>query len=343
MRIFVAHDGGSGCCYYRMELPLRQLEQHGHPVTWRSVNDDVGATITASDMAGHDVIVGQRLNVHRGMEAWRRARGPFSRLVYDTDDDNFNVSTENWQAYQTYQQPDILDAVTHMAQVSDLVTVTTEYLAGVMRENTEAQHVLALPNYIPAFLPDLPRRERARPAVGYQGGASHGADVGLVGAAVRRFLKRFPGWDLQLGGTDFRPTFKAGERAKYVRWIPVYDDPPGYYATLDFDIGLAPLAMKPFDYSKSNIKVLEYAARGIPAIATDCDIYRSFIKHGENGFLVREGHEWLHYLSILASDDALRLKMGEAARTDARNWTIEQHYVRWEQAYERLFLPSLMQ
>jgi glycosyltransferase involved in cell wall biosynthesis len=324
-------------CFYRFELPLRQLEQHGHEVTFRSVNDDVGATVTQSDMAGHDVIIGQRLNVHSGMEAWRRSRGPFSRLVYDADDDVFSVNPDNWSAYQLYDKPEIQDAVYHLTQVSDLVTVTTEHLAGVMREHTGNESTMVLPNCIPAFVLDMARQERARPAVGYQGGANHGTDVAVIAASVRRFLKRFPDWDLRLGGTDFRPTFKVGERAKYSRWVPVYDDPPGYYATLDFDIGLAPLAMRPFDFSKSNVKVLEYAARGIPAIATDCEVYRSFIKHGENGFLVKAEHEWLKYMSVLAGDDDLRLRMGEAARADARSWLIEDHWVKWEQAYQGLF------
>jgi len=183
----------------------------------------------------------------------------------------------------------------------------------------------------------MPRPDNPRPAVGYQGGASHGADVGIVVDPVRRFLKRFPGWDLRLGGTDYRPTFKAGDRAKFSHWVAVYDDPPGFYGTLDFDIGVIPLAMKPFDYSKSCIKALEYAARGIPSVATDCDVYREFIRHGENGFLVKADHEWLKFLSVLASDDDLRLKMGEQARADARGWTIESNYTRWEQAYQGLF------
>jgi hypothetical protein len=337
LKILALHDGGTGCCWYRIALPLRELEKHGHELTMMSVNDDDRATITSSDLVGYDVIVGQRLNVFKGMEAWRRARGPFSRLVYDTDDDVFTVNPENWGAYHLYGQPEIRDAVTHMAQVSDLVTVTTEHLAGVMRGHTGNEATAVLPNCIPEFVADLARQERPRPAVGYQGGASHGEDVGLISGPVRRFLKRFPGWDLRLSGTDYRPTFKAGDRAKFNEWVPVYDDPVGYYETLDFDIGLAPLAMKPFDYSKSNIKVLEYAARGIPAIATDCAVYRSFIRHGENGFLVKQEHEWLKYMSILASDDQLRLKMGEAARADARNWTIEGNYQRWERVYTSLF------
>jgi hypothetical protein len=337
MKILALHDGGSGCAWYRIALPLRELAKHGHEVRLLSVNDDDRATVTAADLAGYDVVIGQRLNVFNGMEAWRRARGPFSRLVYDTDDDVFSVNPENWAAYHLYGQADIQDAVTHMAEVSDLVTVTTEHLAGVMRGHTGNQATAVLPNCVPAFVLDTARQERPRPAVGWQGGASHGADVGLVAGPVRRFLKRFPGWDLRLGGADYRPTFKAGDRAQFSEWVPVYDDPEGYYATLDFDIGLAPLTMKPFDHSKSNIKVLEYAARGIPAVATDCGVYASFIRHGENGFLVRAEHEWLKYMSVLAGDDELRRKMGETARADARNYLIEDRYVEWDRAYSSLF------
>jgi glycosyltransferase involved in cell wall biosynthesis len=158
---------------------------------------------------------------------------------------------------------------------------------------------------------------------------------------VRRFLKRFPGWDFQLGGTDFRETFaREGSprgRLLHARWVPVCEDARGYYETADFDIGLAPLAGTPFDLSKSCVKVLEYAARGIPSIASDCEVYRSFIRHGENGFLVKRDHEWLKYASELASDGGLRLAMGQAARDTAREWTIEANYHLWEQAYRSLF------
>jgi len=350
VRIFAGHDGGSGCCWYRIELPLRQLEKHGHEVTFRSASDDKGnrTPVTLRDMQGFDIIIGQRFNTHRGLETWRRARTPQSRLVYETDDDVFSISPINFQAYSLYQRGDVQDAVTHMAEVSDLVTVTTDQLARVIHEHTGNENIAVLPNCIPAWLLDTvppsqvtgsaeTPRVRSRPSIGWQGGASHGIDVSLITSSVRRFLKRFSGWDFHLGGTDYRPTFKVGNRAKFRPWVPVYEDPEGYYATLDFDINLAPLAVTEFDLSKSNIKVLEAAARGIPSIATDCPVYSGFIRHGENGFLVRYEHEWLKYLSILASDENLRLKLGEAARDDARSWTIEKNWTRWRDAYQNLF------
>jgi glycosyltransferase involved in cell wall biosynthesis len=325
--------------YYRIKVPLDELARHGgYEVTFRSGGDEPGnKPITLAEMQDHDIVIGQRFNSYGGLGSWRRARGPLSRLVYEIDDDVFSVTPVNWQAYHVYTRPEIREAVTHMAGVADLVTVTTEHLAGVMREETGNENVAVLPNCIPAWVLDLPRQPRDRPAVGWQGGASHAMDVGLVVNPVKRFLRRFPGWDFRLGGTDFRETFAAGDRAVFSPWIPVYEDAPGYYATIDFDIGLAPLLDSPFSRSKSNVKILEYGARGIPSIASDCEVYRSFITHGVNGFLVKRDHEWLHYLSELASDEGLRRKMGEAARETARNLTIEGNWRRWAGAYEGLF------
>lgn len=349
MKIFAAHDGGSGCAWYRITVPLEELARHGHEVTFRSAGNERGnRPVTQAEMAGYDVIIGQRFNHFGGMGMWRKARGPFSRLVYEIDDDVFSVTPVNWQAYHVYTQPEIREAVMHMAQVADLVTVTTEHLAGVMREETGNSSVLALPNCVPGWVLDMERAPRERPAIGWAGGASHGSDVGLIVGAVRRFLKRFPGWDFQLGGTDFgesflNPTGRARkpyaltDRVLHVPWIPVFEQPREYYQAADFDIGLAPLLGTPFDLSKSNIKVLEYAARGIPSVASDCEVYRSFIRHGENGFLVKREHEWLRYMSELAADDGLREKMGQAARETARSWTIGANWQRWEQAYASLF------
>jgi len=317
-------------------MPLDQLAAHGHEVRYASGNED--KPVTLSDLQdGWDVIVSQRQITHKSLESWRRARGPFNRLVYETDDDVFSITADNFQAFSLYNREDIRDTVIHGAEVADLVTVTTDHLASVMAVNTGNQHVAVLPNCIPEWVLELPPAMRERPAVGWQGGASHGVDVGIIAKPARQFLKRFPGWDLHLKGTDYRPTFRAGKQASFGDWIPVYDKPQDYYASVDFDIGLAPLADTPFNNSKSDIKVLEYGARGIPSIASDCEVYRNFIEHGVNGFLVRHDHEWLHYMSLLAGDVKLRCDMGDAAREAARKRTIEGNWGLWEKAYLDLF------
>lgn len=341
MRIFAGHDGGSGCSYYRIETPLRELARHdGFEVTFADSGDKNPAgkpLITLSDLEGQDVIVAQRWNKHTGLSVWRRARTPYSRLVYELDDDLWSITAENWAAYNLYNRPDIRDAVEHAAMTADLVTVSTEPLAAVLRQFNA--NVAVLPNCVPGWVLGLPQRTaRPRPRVGWQGGASHGVDIGVAASPVRRFLRRFPSWDLQLNGTDYRTTFRVPEdRAFYAPWIQVNDDPRGYFGSIDFDIGLAPLNPTAFADSKSGIKVIEYGARGIPSVATYCPAYRSVITHGVDGFLVRRDHEWLKYLSELASDDGLRAKMGEAARDMAARHTAEDGWTAWRDAYEGLF------
>jgi glycosyl transferase family 1 len=337
MKIFAGHDG-SGCGYYRMQMPLEELNKHdGYEVTFRSAGDQDGPnTVTLADMQGYDVIVGQRFNKHDGLGVWRRARTPTSRLVYETDDDVFSINMENWNAYRLFTRSDIQDAVIHGAEIADLITVTTEPLAGVMREYNP--NVAVLPNCVPGWACDMQRAQRDRPSVGWQGGASHGADVGLITKPVRQFLKRFPGWDLRLAGTDYRPSFKVPrERAIFSNWVQVNQDPAKYYATMDFSVGLAPLLDNTFNKSKSAIKALEYMSQGIPVIASDVAVYQGVVQHGYNGFLVRYDHEWLKYMSELAAEPKLLVQMSEAARNTARQHTIETGYTAWRDAYEGLF------
>lgn len=325
-----------------MELPLRELmyATGDIEVIFADAGDRHGLpSVTLSMLTGFDVIVAQRWNTHTGLGIWRRARTPYSRLVYELDDDVLSCTPENWKAYQLYGRPDIRDAVIHAAETADLITVSTEPLAAVMREFSGS--VAVLPNAVPGWVCTLPRTRRDRPRIGWAGGASHGVDIGITAGPVRRFLKRFPGWDLQLNGTDFRKTFgDAGvpaDRMFHAPWIQVNDDPEGYYQGIDYDIGLAPLWPSPFNSSKSAIRVIEHGARGIPVIASDCPAYRAVITHGVDGFLVKRDHEWLKYASVLAADEPLRAKMGEAARDTARRHLIEDRWTDWEAAYRGLF------
>lgn len=347
MRIFAGHDGHSGCAWYRMQVPLLELGRHGHEVTYADAGDRSGPpTITLRQLEGQDVIVAQRWNKHDGLEVWRRARTPFSRLVYELDDDLWNVTPENWKAYHLYGQPEIRDAIGHAAAVADLVTVSTEPLADVLRE-VIAGHgnpdpaVVVLPNHIPGWVLGTARTRRERPRIGWMGASSHGIDIGQVASPVRRFLKRFPGWDFQLNATDYRLTFgKSGVPARrmfFRPWVQVNENPREFFDLIDFDIGLCPLWPTAFSASKSAIKAIEYGARGIPAICSDSPAYRPVIEHGVNGFLVKRDHEWLSYMSELARDDALREKMGEAARAMAARYVIEDGWRLWEAAYESMF------
>lgn len=318
------HDA-SGCGYYRITMPLQEMARHGHDVKLM-----LGESVKAQDAAQWPLIVGQRVDKYDALPAWRRFRAA-SKLVYEIDDDIFSIEPVNWQAYGIYARQITQDAVAHCMETADLVTVTTEPLAQVMRQYNG--NVVVLPNHVPGWVRDIDRPRRERPVAGWQGGASHGRDIQVIAAPLRRFLDRFGTWDAHLLGTDYRPTIRHG-RCRFTPWVNIAQDPRAYYSAIDFDIGLAPLHPTVFARSKSAIKCLEYAALGIPVIASDCEPYADFVLHGVTGFLVKRDHEWLKYLSELASDDGLRAEMGAKAREHAAGWVIEDGWKLWEQVYE---------
>lgn len=348
MRILASHDGGSGCAWYRMLVPLDAVDRlvPDVSVTFRSgggkLMKNPHPMVKAVDADDADVVVSQRASEYRGLGLWRRwGSTPDRRTVYENDDDVFSITRENSAAYASYREgTEVREATLRYCTTANLVTTTSPHLGDRFREMLDSRvPVEVLPNYIPAWVLDLPRDPAdRRMRIGWAGGASHARDIHTATPSVRRFMKRFPDWDLYVNGTDYRRQFGCPpERSYFIPWIHVVDEPKVYYRAVDFDIGICPLLSTQFSRSKSWVKALEYFSRGIPVVASDVEPYRRFIDHGVNGFLARTDHEWLKYLSLLAGDEELRLKMGEAAKAKARENTIEGHYAEWVNAYRMLF------
>jgi glycosyltransferase involved in cell wall biosynthesis len=225
--------------------------------------------------------------------------------------------------------PDLLDAITFTVGMSDLVTVSTEPLAEVIRPMN--RNVVVLPNHFDGRLLDVERPRRARVTVGWAGGDSHLRDFAGVASQLRRFLLRNPDIDFHNIGTSYLRPFDLPGRS--TGWsADIWD----YYRSIDFDVGIAPLADTVFNRSKSGIKALEYQALGIPVVASDSPAYRGIVLDGVTGYLVRHEHQWGRYLRDLVRDEQMRDEMGRKGREHARQWAIERGWPLWQDAYASL-------
>jgi glycosyltransferase involved in cell wall biosynthesis len=81
---------------------------------------------------------------------------------------------------------------------------------------------------------------------------------------------------------------------------------------------------------------MEYAACGIPCIATPTESYRHWVEEGVNGFLAKGEKDWIQRLDELVVDEELRTRMGVAARAKAKDNTIQAHWAEWERVYEQI-------
>ncbi|MFV0301722.1 MAG: methyltransferase domain-containing protein [Paracoccus sp. (in: a-proteobacteria)] len=83
------------------------------------------------------------------------------------------------------------------------------------------------------------------------------------------------------------------------------------------DICLMPLEGRPEEMGKSDVKWVEAASRGAVAIASPA-VYEGTIRHGENGFIVREPGDWSRLLIELAADPDLRNRIAATAHAEVR-------------------------
>jgi glycosyltransferase involved in cell wall biosynthesis len=308
--------------YYRIKLPLDQLAAHGWKVRYQ-------AFTPPPEVGEYEILVAERLDKPEVLGDWRRM-SLRHKLIYELDDDVWAVDRANAMAYGVYSRHSVLDAVENACLTARLVTVTCEALAEKIRRNSGQQNVAVIPNFIPEkMLTMSPEHDREHVTIGWAGGVSHTWDVSLIGQSVRSAMDKDPSLRLHVIGSDFRPTF-GHSGARYTHWE---DDPANYYRHLDFDIGLAPIASTEFNESKSYLKALEYAAMGIPCIASDFGPYPQFIVDGVTGFLVKNPRQWRDRIRELAADADLRESMGAKARELAAQHTIEGNWTRWRDAY----------
>jgi glycosyltransferase involved in cell wall biosynthesis len=87
------------------------------------------------------------------------------------------------------------------------------------------------------------------------------------------------------------------------------------------DIGVYPMPDDDWTAGKSGLKGVQYMMSGVPSVISPVGVAATLGEPGQTHFLASTDDEWLRALRTLASDDALRARMGQAARNFA-----ERHY-----------------
>lgn len=89
----------------------------------------------------------------------------------------------------------------------------------------------------------------------------------------------------------------------------------------DLDVGVMPLPDDAWSRGKCGLKLLQYMAAGVPAVASPVGVNREIVTDGENGRLATTEAEWLAALRDLAGSPAERARLGRAGRR-----TVEARY-----------------
>lgn len=300
---------------YRLTYPAQALAAQGHDVQVVDLTGGEGAEVRHADVA-----VLSRPVHEQHADLVEAMAGLGVQVVVDLDDDIEHLEPEHIMAgFDTRHLHRALAAATRLV-------VTTDALADTYRQYDP----VVVPNLCPDFLAGIkpgPQR-KLHPLIGWFGGlGSHPNDLQQTGHGVWAAMLAGPA---ELGfvgavcypdGTDNLAEYKTRLRvpAKHpILWRGYQHDPVKLWqAVACFDVGLAPLQPCRFNTAKSNLKGLEYAACGVPFVASPTPAYRALAGQGV-GLLAQTPLEWKRRILTLCRDQELREQLVLNGRIYAR-------------------------
>lgn len=310
-----------GTGYYRFWQPWTELARSsGHVALVPPVGQHQWVP-DEDDVARFDVVSRQRPGGRIGTREWKRWKD-LTKLVFETDDDILTPDT----SLPHLLASELQDSIRECLRLADAVTCSTQPLAERLSEYND--NVTVVPNYIHEDLLKIQRPQRDRTTLVWAGGITHLQDMVMLQEPIRA-LRDHADFDLHCIGVDYSSMFPGPTR--FTNWqVDVWD----YYTSIDGDIGVIPLADTPFNRSRSDIKALEYAALGMPVVASDTEAYRDFVLDGVTGFLVRTPEQWTARIRELINDPAMRQEMGAKAKELASARTIQANWRKWSNVFE---------
>lgn len=340
MRIHFCLADMHGPGYYRGFLPLSRMSLLGHNCTHATAMPTYDIAVGELQL---DVLIGQRLVEPSPSGIWqkmaRREDRPFA-MVMDLDDDLWNIDRSN--DAHSFFDPDRLRRLRENVSVADLVTVSTDYLADVVAEHTSAQ-VIVLENTVPESLLELKPDHAGDGSfsdddvvIGWAGSSTHDRDFGECAKSIKRIIQANPRTIFHcVCSKDYTPRVQSIRgRTKWTSWVNGVEN---YYKALNFDIGLAPLYPFEFNNSKSDLRLLELGALGMPVIASPVGPYKRALEAAYPAYPASTPKEWTEGLNRLVSYDRESIQdIADAAREWVRKRTTEANVHRWVAAYEQV-------
>ncbi|WP_242671852.1 glycosyltransferase [Stutzerimonas kirkiae] len=316
-----------GCGHYRIIQPLEALSRAG------LVEGVLAGSLlspTELERLAPDSIVLQRQVTDAQIEAVRRMQafsGAFK--VFELDDYMPNLPLKS--VHRAQMPRDIVRSLRRVLSHVDRFVVSTEALA----EAFDGFHadIRVAPNRLdPQLWGALQSRRRvsSRPRLGWAGGLGHAGDLALIADVVKALAEEVEWVFFGMCPDAIRPY--VSEYHPGVD-IALY---PAALAALNLDLALAPVEQNLFNECKSNLRLLEYGACGIPVICSDVRCYQGDglpVTRVRNRF-----KDWLDAIRMHLSDLDASARQGDELRAAVRrDWMLEGDNLRH---WRRVWLPD---
>lgn len=310
----------TGCGNYRVIMPYRALAgqlslegglMHGIPSVMEvaEVQPDILLLELFFDLSAEE-----RIRQYREVSN--------AKIIMEYDDYVLNLPLKS--AFRKKIPKNIATTLRRTVENADWLVVSTEPLAEAYapfhHDIRVAKNRLGVDLWGPL---KSARRQSHKPRVGWAGGSSHTGDLEILLPFIKE-LENEVEW-------VFMGMKPDNVKCEYHSGVP-FDHYPEKLASLNLDLALVPLEQNLFNECKSNLRLLELGACGVPVICTDIAPYRC----GLPVTLVQNRYrDWMNAIREHLSDWGSLAARGDALRAAVHSdWMLRENgLIDWQRAW----------
>lgn len=292
----------SGCGYHRVMLPLAFMND---------IKGYVTNYITEDKTDDWDILLYNRICQYD--INWNKTKELLGCQVVMDIDDHWQLPV-NHLYYNTYQ--DIAERIERNLMQADLVTVTNSNLLNKVKQFND--NVIVMPNALPYGLNQFndTRVKSDKVRLFWCGSISHDNDIKILKEPLKRLQGRK---DIQMvmGGYNDSDAYTKSIWDKMFSMftgnlpsIKLHSASPTQYMDMYnyADIVLIPLEDSEWHACKSNLKILEAAAKRLPVICSNVAPYNMDVDAPV--LWVNNQKDWFRYINLLTNNPSLRENLG---------------------------------
>jgi glycosyltransferase involved in cell wall biosynthesis len=337
----------NGCAWYRCYLPMQELKKDKYEsgMGMPGFSEDHGFGILIPDnkaIHGWDIVVLKLIMLERVVEQVDKAIELGQKVVVDLDDHMEGLHKDNLAHKMTSPEKNPKNNREHYFSIIEKATAlitSTPFLKDFYQKKYPNKPIYLVRNGI-----DLDRWKVRNdhsgylPTFGWVGATPwRSNDLEILSPYFGKFIKekkcRFhhSGSIINAPGVDKK--IEIDKKIFTHEPMKPINGYPNMFRKID--IGIVPLADLDFNHAKSFIKGLEYAAAGIPFIASPSPEYRYLAEHGV-GRIASNPEEWMIHAEELINPKTRkeeRLKNREIVK---EKFSMKARASDWEEVFDQI-------
>jgi glycosyltransferase involved in cell wall biosynthesis len=325
----------SGCGFWRMIWPEHLLNAYNHCVVH-------GSTVMCLDPRYYihtKVVRIQRQATQHQLQFVKFLKEVQKqvgfRIIYEIDDIVFHEDIPEYNKFKpAFADPKIRENILEIMNLCDEITVTCQFMKDYYMQKTGHKNITVIPNFPPKFwlgnhydpkwISDAYDQNKKKPRILYAGSGAHfdvenrvgqNDDFKHVVEAIASTVDKYQWVFLGAFPLPLRHLVEMG-KIEFHQWANLYN-----YAekikNLKVNMMVAPLQDSNFNRSKSDLKLIEANAFGIPIACQDMCTYE------DAPFKFKTGQEMIEVIDDVLSKKGRYMNISAKARAQANTRWLE--------------------